>query len=40
MVPPEEWRKRWLGTFRLNADGRWLAEKTSEDFDLRTWIGG
>ena len=40
MVPPEEWRKRWLGTFRLNADGRWLAEKTSEDFNLRTWIGG
>lgn len=38
MVPPDSWNKRWLGTFRLNADGRWLAVETATDFDLRNWV--
>lgn len=39
MIPPQEWRKRWLGTFRLNADGRWLVTDVAPDFDLRAEVG-
>lgn len=39
MIEPEEWHQRWLGSFRLNADGRWQAEKVADDFDLRDWVG-
>ncbi len=38
MIEPESWHQKWVGTFRLNADGRWQLEKESEDFDLRNWI--
>lgn len=38
MIAPEEWHQRWLGSFRLNADGRWQAEKVAEDFNLRDWV--
>lgn len=38
MIEPEQWHQRWIGSFRLNADGRWQAEKTAEDFDIRDWV--
>ena len=38
MVGPKEWKKRWLGSFRLSADGRWLPIETAADFDLRRWV--
>ena len=38
MISPEQWHQRWLGTFRLNADGRWQAVKIAPDFDLREWV--
>jgi hypothetical protein len=38
MIEPERWHQRWIGTFRLNADGRWEPVKIAEDFDLRGWI--
>jgi hypothetical protein len=40
MISPSSWKKRWLGTFRLNADGRWLPVETAPDFDLRSWVDG
>lgn len=39
MIGPQEWRQKWLGSFRLNADGRWQAEEVAPDFDLRAWVG-
>lgn len=39
MIEPESWHQRWIGTFRLNADGRWQMEKVSPEFNLREWIG-
>lgn len=38
MIAPEQWHQRWIGSFRLNADGRWQVARVSEDFDLRDWI--
>lgn len=38
MIEPEKWHQRWIGSFRLNADGRWEMEKTSQDFDIRDWV--
>lgn len=38
MIEPESWHQKWIGSFRLNADGRWQLEKSAEDFDLRDWI--
>ncbi|TDU81019.1 uncharacterized protein DUF2452 [Prosthecobacter fusiformis] len=38
MIEPESWHQKWIGTFRLNADGRWQLEKVADDFDLRGWI--
>lgn len=38
MIEPESWHQRWIGSFRLNVDGRWQVEKVAEDFDLRRWI--
>ncbi len=36
MIPPQQWRaKKWIGSFRLNADGRWQLVECAEDFDLR-----
>ena len=32
------WHQRWIGSFRLNADGRWQVEKTAQDFDIRNWV--
>lgn len=40
MIEPESWHQKWVGSFRLNADGRWQLEKASEEFDLRNWVGG
>jgi|688.fasta_scaffold71313_5 hypothetical protein len=38
MIEPEKWHQRWIGSFRLNADGRWQVEKTAKDFDIRNWV--
>ncbi len=38
MIAPEQWHQRWIGSFRLNADGRWQVEKSAPDFDLRQWV--
>ncbi len=38
MIEPESWHQRWIGTFRLNADGRWQVDKVAEDFDLRAYV--
>jgi hypothetical protein len=38
MIEPESWHQRWIGSFRLNADGRWQADHVSEDFDLRNFV--
>jgi hypothetical protein len=38
MIEPAQWHQRWLGSFRLNADGRWQVEKTAQDFDIRQWV--
>lgn len=38
MIEPEAWHQKWIGSFRLNADGRWQVEKVAGDFDLRGWI--
>ena len=39
LIEPQKWHQKWLGSFRLNADGRWQAEELAEDFDLRAWVG-
>ena len=38
MVGPREWHQHWIGSFRLNADCRWLPVEIAPDFDLRKWI--
>lgn len=38
MIPPEEWHHRWLGSVRLNADGRWQIEKAAPSFNIRDWV--
>ncbi len=38
MIPPEEWHQRWLGSVRLNADGRWQIEKAAPSFNIRDWV--
>jgi Protein of unknown function (DUF2452) len=38
MIPPEEWKQRWVASFRLGHDGRWMAQGVAQDFDLREWI--
>ncbi len=38
MISPEEWHQRWLGSVRLNADGRWQIEKAAPDFSIRDWV--
>jgi len=38
MIEPESWHQRWIGSFRLNADGRWQVEKISDEFDLRSFV--
>ncbi len=38
MIAPEEWHQRWVGSFRLNADGRWQIEKAAPDFNIRDWV--
>jgi len=38
MIEPEKWHQRWIGSFRLNADGRWQVEKTAKDFNIRDWV--
>ncbi len=31
MIPPEKWRsKKWIGSFRLNADGQWQLIERAE----------
>jgi len=40
MIEPEKWPgKRWIGSFRLQADGQWSAERLADDFDLREVVG-
>lgn len=38
MIEPEAWSQRWIGTFRLNADGRWQSDKIADDFDIRSFV--
>ncbi|WP_395737495.1 DUF2452 domain-containing protein [Prosthecobacter sp.] len=38
MIAPEEWHQRWLGSVRLNADGRWQIEKAAPNFNIRDWV--
>jgi hypothetical protein len=38
MIAPEEWHQRWVGSFRLNADGRWQIEKAAPSFSIRDWV--
>lgn len=38
MIEPASWHQRWIGTFRLNADGRWQAESVAGDFDIRDFV--
>jgi Protein of unknown function (DUF2452) len=38
MIEPERWHQRWIGSFRLNADGRWQMEGIAEDFDIRDFV--
>ena len=40
LIEPERWHQRWVGSFRLNADGRWQPSKLAEDFDLRGHVHG
>jgi hypothetical protein len=39
MIGPAQWHQKSVGSFRLNADGRWQMEDVAEDFDLRAWVG-
>lgn len=38
MISPKEWAQRWIGSFRLSHDGRWVVSEISPEFDLRGWI--
>ena len=39
MIAPEQWRgKKWIGTFRLGADGQWQLLAVDEDFDLQAFV--
>jgi Protein of unknown function (DUF2452) len=38
MISPDQWYQRWIGSFRLNADGRWQIEKSAPDFSIRDWV--
>ncbi len=38
MISPHEWHQKWVGSFRLNADGRWQMDEVAEDFNLRSWV--
>ncbi|MEM0969271.1 MAG: DUF2452 domain-containing protein [Verrucomicrobiota bacterium] len=41
MIAPEQWPgKKWVGSFRLNADGQWTPDGVADDFDLREFVGG
>jgi len=40
MVEPTEWPQKWIGSFRLNADGRWLPVEVSPGFHLRDLVNG
>lgn len=40
MVEPGEWAQKWIGSFRLGADGRWMPDEVSPDFHLRDWVHG
>jgi len=40
MISPHEWHQKWVGSFRLNADGRWQMDEVADDFNLRSWVDG
>jgi hypothetical protein len=40
LIEPSTWHQRWVGSFRLNADGRWEVRDLSPDFDLRAHVHG
>lgn len=37
MISPKEWPMKWIGSFRLSHDGRWIVLEISPLFDLRKW---
>lgn len=39
MISPQEWHQKWIGSFRLNADGRWQSIELTDEFDLRSMVG-
>lgn len=39
MIEPGKWPgKKFVGTFKLGANGQWLPEEVAEDFDLRDYL--
>lgn len=38
MIGPGEWSHRFLGSFRLDSDGRWNIVEVAEGFDLQTYL--
>lgn len=39
MIQPQQWPgKRWIGSFRLGADGQWQLLEANEGFDLQDFV--
>ncbi len=39
IIAPQEWPgKKWIGSFRLESDGKWLMEACHDDFDLKELV--
>lgn len=38
LIGPGEWSHRFVGSFRLDADGRWELVELAEGFDLQTYL--
>ena len=39
MIAPEQWRgKKWIGSFRLGAEGSWHLLESANDFDLQELV--
>ncbi|MEM7012118.1 MAG: DUF2452 domain-containing protein, partial [Verrucomicrobiota bacterium] len=39
MIRPEQWPgKKWVGSFRLGADGQWQLQESNEDFDIQDFV--
>ena len=38
IIGPGEWSHKFLGSFRLDSDGRWTVIEVAEGFDLQTYL--